>query len=114
MSDIMTDLGENLEYVKTIAQNKLELKKLDVLENISNLIAYAILFVVSFILLAGFVIIGLIGLVVWLAHLLGSYPIATLIVAGTLLVLTIFIVLLRNPLIFNPIKKKLFASTLKS
>jgi len=113
MNNIITDIGENFEYIKTIAQNKVELKKLDLVENASDILAYFILFLVAFILASLFSIMSLIGLTIWLSHLLNSYPTAIGLVALGLFLLILFVVFFRNQLIFRPIKNLLFSSILK-
>jgi len=112
MDNIMTNLGENFEYFRTIAQNKVELKKLDILENTSNVVSYFILSLVALILTAFFSVISLIGITMWLAYLLNSYIIATFITASSIFLLLMLIIFFRHKLIFRPIKNLLFSSTL--
>ena len=112
--DTMTNLGENFEYIRTIAKNKIELKKLDALEGVSNLVASVLLSIILFIMCSAFLTISLIGTTIWLAKSMGSYPIATAIVSFAIFILMLLVVFFRTHLIFRPIKKALYSSTLKA
>ena len=38
-SNLITDIGENLEYIKTIVVNELEIKKLDFVDSGANIVS---------------------------------------------------------------------------
>lgn len=112
--NIITNIGENFEYVRTIAQNEIELKKLELIESTSNLVSYLLLALVVGSLVSVLLVMFLIGITVWCAQILHSYPMAIAVVSVFLLIVITVLMLFRNHLIVGPIKNKLYKSILKN
>lgn len=107
-NNILHDLGENFEYAKTIVQNEIELKKLDLIESsagiIGMVISGAILVLTGVIAL----VFALTLLTVGLAQMLGSVLYALLVVGGFILLLGLLIFVFRRTLIIDPVINKIY------
>lgn len=66
--DLLSDIGENYEYVRTIISNNVELFKIHLSENSSKLVGLLAIVVISLI----FALIILVGLFVAIALLIGN------------------------------------------
>jgi hypothetical protein len=100
---VMSDLGENYEYLRVIVKNKLELKKLDLIEDSAQALGYGILGIISVSLLS-LIVLGLSAVVIiWLISILQSTILSLLVFCGTLLTVLILLIVFRKSLIINPI-----------
>ena len=102
---LMQDLGENYEYVKTIAQNNIEIKKLQLLSSslkLAGKLSYGI--VLGVIVFALFNL-ALVLSVVYLAQILNSTLYATLIVFVVLMFITILLLLAKSYIVKSIVDK---------
>ena len=104
---ILSSAGENYEYIRTIINNKIEIKKLEILSkgasigsSIITIIGILILFVLIVQLLLGAAIAALYQ---WTGSLIS----ALFIMIGILLLLSFVLFLLRRPLIQHYLEKKI-------
>ena len=110
---VMSDLGENYEYLRIIVKNKLELKKLDLIEDSAKALGYGLLGLIAVSLLS-LVFLGLSAvLIIWLISILQSTILSILVFCGILLVILMLLIIFRKSLIFNPIIN-LYYSLLKN
>ncbi len=107
---LMTDVGENLEYVKTIVNNTIELKKIEAAETASSVVSVSILgLLIGAISMFIFAML-LIFFTLLIAQSVGSLSTALLIMSGCLTVLILIIYGLRKALIVKPITKIIYSS----
>lgn len=111
--NILTDLGENYEYLRIIAVNKYEIKKLQAAQQVSDTLGKSILFGILFLIGLFVAIILVISAILLLAQLLGSTLYALLVVAGVFLLLAIIVYVFRRVLIFNVIERAFISKILK-
>lgn len=100
---LMTDVGENYEYIRTIINNKIEIAKIDISVVTSKALGYTILALLFLGMLGLFIASLLVALAVALAGLTGSWIYGILLASASLIIVSILIFLLRRPLIFKPI-----------
>ncbi len=107
-SEILTDIGENYEYVRTIVGNKIELFKIETAEKSGKLIGGLVtaLLIGSILSVVGLIL--TIILVIYLASLLGSWLIALSILIIFLLSMALILWVFRKTLIMNPISNLIF------
>lgn len=99
---ILTDIGENYEYLRTIVDNRIELIKLDIVAGTSRTAGFFVMGLVGLVVF-GVILMGLTtALALWLAQPLGSLTSGILVSCGILLVLILLIYLMRKPLIIRP------------
>ncbi len=98
---LLTDVGENYEYLKTIIRNKVEIKKLEFLEKVSIHIGSIVWLLVKLALFVVISIFSLISLVLVLAEALESYLYAVLLVNSMMILLLCVIYLFVKPLIIK-------------
>jgi hypothetical protein len=102
---LMSDIGENYEYVRTIIDNKIEIAKIDLSIGAAKVIGYILL---SFFLL-GMLGIFIASLVVVLAIFLGKVTgslVGGILIASLIIVLiSALVFILRRQLIFAPVSK---------
>jgi uncharacterized membrane protein len=100
---IIEDLGENYQYVKTIIDNKIEIIKLNLLNQVYKKTGNIILFLVT---VLSSIILG-IGLLIafsfWLSTLFQSYSLGFLAGFSILIPINLFIFIFRKALIYRPI-----------
>jgi len=103
---LLSSAGENYEYIRTIINNKIEIKKLEILSkgasigsSIITIIGILILFVLIVQLLLG---VAIAALYQWTGSLIS----ALFIMIGILLLLSLVLFLLRRPLIQHYLEKK--------
>jgi len=96
------DVGENIEYAKTIIKNEVQLQKLDLIESSAQIVgkiasglivAIASLLALSMALVAG---------IVYLSQIMGSLLIALGIVGGFFLLLGLVLYFFRKQIIVKP------------
>lgn len=104
---LLNDVGENYHYAKTIINNKVEILKLEMLQQISNLgNILAIAFLALF--LAMIVITLLVAAtVVYMAQIMDSYFYAILITIGITTLTSGILFVILKPRIINGIEKRL-------
>jgi len=101
--NVLTDIGENFEYAKTIMRNEVELKKLDLIESSAGVVGMiASGLIVVFTLLVVFMF-AMVLLTIVLANALGSLIHALLILGTSFLILGLVVFLFRKSLIIKPI-----------
>ena len=100
---LITDLGENYEYVRTIVNNKIEIFKLDVAENASRAFGYIGLIFVIGNLLWILLLALLTALVLAISNALGSLVYSILIVSLGLVIISFLFYTFRKVLIFKPL-----------
>ncbi|GLR15728.1 hypothetical protein [Portibacter lacus] len=106
---LMTDIGENYEYIRTIINNKIEIFKIDLAQNVAKSLGLIILALMLsgmfFILLA----ILITALIILLAEATGSVLIGLMISGIGLLIICTVIYLLRKPLLYRPVAKLFYS-----
>ncbi|MCO6476633.1 MAG: phage holin family protein [Phaeodactylibacter sp.] len=104
---LMESTGEAYGYAKAYVEQQIEYAKLDIAERLSISISSAITAIVVIQLI--FFVLGFLSfaLGVYLSQRLGSYVQGFLIVGGIYLAITITIILLRRPLITNPVVSRI-------
>ena len=112
-NNLSQDIGENYEYIKTILQNKVELAKLDLIENSadigSSLITLMVVAIFSFVIVTCL----LISIGVLLAQATGSILYACLIIGSVFAIGLVTILKLRERLINNPLSNFFYRKFLK-
>lgn len=100
--NLMSDLGENYEYIKVLVENRIELVKLDIAEIATKLIGKALLLIcllsVGLLILLGL----LVSLAIWLGIILNSFALGVLIVCLILLIMGAIAYAFRKPLFYIP------------
>ncbi len=100
---LVNQLGENYEYIKTIATNNMEIKKLQTINLLgmvaSKFILCSILFILFLLLTIVLTALCLIGLF----NLLGSLVLALAVVSGSIAFIALLIYLFRRQIIYNKI-----------
>lgn len=107
-SNLVTDLGENFEYVKTIVTNEIEIKKLDFVESGATIVSKIVSSLLIFFFLFLAFIAGVITLTIILSQSLGSPIYALLVIIGMMIFLSLVVLVFRKFLIVNPISKLFF------
>jgi len=103
----LSSAGENYHYIKTIVNNHVEIKKLELLQSGSQVLGKTILFAILAVLIGLSCLILLVLGIILLAYWIGSWPWACAYVAGALLLIAFIIYIARNALIFRPIESKM-------
>jgi len=107
---LITDVGENYEYIKTIVQNSIELKKIEFAEKssvvISNIVLALILSVMGIFAICFLLVLSTLGIVA----LTGSVPISLMIMIVAIGLVAIITYLLRHKLIVEPVTKMIVSS----
>ncbi len=103
----LSQAGENFHYVKTIVNNQVEIKKLELLQNSTQVIGKTILFATLAVLIGLSCLILTILSIILLATWMESWPLACVCAAGALLLIATIIYLARRVLIFNPLEAKM-------
>lgn len=110
MSKLMTNIGENYEYLRVIVQNQIEIKKLELLESTSKVLAFGMLALILFI----FVLLITFSLSILTINLLisylGSSTLAHLTFIGIILLLSFILIFFRKKMIFNPVINLFYSS----
>ncbi len=100
--NFLMDVGENLEYAKTIIKNEVKLQKLDLIESSAGIVGKVVAgLTVAIISMLVFSLVLGIG-IVYLSEVLGSLILALGIVAGFFLLLGLLIYLFRKQIIVKP------------
>jgi len=101
--NFLMDVGENLEYAKTIIKNEVKLQKLELIESSASVIGMIasglILSLISVVVLSMAIGIG----IVYLSEVLDSLLLSLSIVGGVFLLLGIILYLFRVQIIVKPI-----------
>lgn len=106
---LMTDFGENFQYVKTILTNSAEIKKLELIQYISKLVVNSIKLIAVLFFSTLIFLLSLVLLIVLIANALNSIVLALLIMIGVLLILILMI----YPLLKSVVKSKIESSLLQ-
>jgi len=108
-----SEVGKATQHLRSIAEAKLELFKLELLEKLSE--ALSVFAVIAFLslLLSGFFILLGIALGTWMGNLLDNEALGYLSGAGILFLLGLVIWLLRKPLIINPVLEMMYKKILE-
>ncbi len=107
-SNLITDIGENLEYIKTIVVNELEIKKLDFVDSGANIVSKIVSSALIFLFLFLAFITAIVTLTIVLSNYLGSSISALLIITGVLILLSVLLLVFRQVLIVNPITRIIY------
>lgn len=109
MNNLITDIGENYEYLRTIAHHQIELKKLDFIEDASRVASGGILLLLfTFLGLFLFSALSVLA-VILLSSYLGSAIFALLSYVALLITAGLLIYLFRFQLIISPITNIFFS-----
>lgn len=107
---LLTDIGENFEYSKTILINELELRKLDAIESGSKLFGLIALGVL-FAFIGGLIVcLGLCAGVILLSEAIGSIMISIAIISLFLILIAVLLYVFRKSIIIDPIIHLFFKS----
>ncbi len=82
---IPSTLGENYYYVKTIINNKIEIVKLELLQQVASVSNIILMSIIAFFVLAIILMLIVVTLVVGVAQIVDSYLYALLLVNGGLI-----------------------------
>lgn len=100
--NLLQDVGENYEYVKTIFKNTIELKKIEAAESVSKILGKVIFGLISavvfFIIVSGLSVIT----VLWLTAYLGSAIQAIAIICAVFILFLLVLYLFRKKLMYEP------------
>ena len=110
---LATELGKNYQYMKSIVSNKLEIKKLEILENVSSATSAMVIGIISAFFISMIFLFLSVAVVLIIAQSLGSYIQALFIVAGFILFLMIITLFFGKGLIKNIIEGKMLNATEK-
>lgn len=106
---LVSAVGENYEYIKTIINNKFEIRKLELLSKggttLSSIVLFLVLFIIFFLITQILLVLAVFALYAWI----GSYIYALLSLAGILLLIGLMIFLLRKRLIYRTIENKIIS-----
>lgn len=108
----MVDVGENIEYVKTIINNSIELKKIEGAELSSKFLGIGILGIVL-----GIMTMFVLGIIIIISSLLliqhsGSTISGLLIMLGIISFIMLIIYIFRKKVIYTPIANAIMSSIL--
>jgi hypothetical protein len=106
-ASILADIGENYYYLKTIITNRIEIAKLELLQNISGVVSFLIFSIMLFFVLLLIIILLIVAGVVYLSQIVGSYVTAILIINGVLILLAILAYVLFKPTITKLLENKM-------
>jgi hypothetical protein len=91
---IPSTLGENYYYVKTIVNNKIEIVKLELLQQVASVSNIILMSIIAFFVLAIILMLIVVTLVVGVSQIVDSYLYALLLVNGGLIGVSIIMYLL--------------------
>jgi len=91
---IPSTLGENYYYVKTIVNNKIEILKLELLQQVASVSNIILMSIIAFFVLAIILMLIVVTLVVGVSQIVDSYLYALLLVNGGLIGVSIIMYLL--------------------
>jgi uncharacterized membrane protein YqjE len=91
---IPSTLGENYYYVKTIVNNKIEIVKLELLQQVASVSNIILMSIIAFFVLAIILMLIVVTLVVGVSQIVDSYLYALLLVNGGLIGVSIIMCLL--------------------
>jgi len=100
---LLTDIGENYFYAKTIVENKIELKKLAFLESGANIVGSLIVGLLIGLLLFTTYVLAIFALIYYLTTILSSVYLSVAVGISLIFIKIMFLYLLRKKLIINPI-----------
>lgn len=103
-SSILSDIGENYAYIKTIIHNNVEIKKLELIKSSSGIVGKLFLAVIMLFISLLLFIVTLSLAAVALAAWLESWIYALGIVTGVLFFIILFIYVFRKPLVINRVE----------
>ena len=110
MDKIVQEVGENFEYVRTIISHQIELQKLDVIEDISNVVGKSLLLMVLF-FIGGIILTALSGLyIITMTSVFESATWAITSYIAILFILALILIYFRRSLVIKPITNLLFSS----
>lgn len=77
-TSILSDLGENYYYLKTILNNRVEILKLEILQKFSGAVSFLIFSIMLFFIFMIIITLFIVAIIVYVAQITGSYLIAIL------------------------------------
>jgi len=110
---ILSDLGENYEYARTIVNNKIELAKIEAIEESSKLIGKSILGLVALLFGTLFLMFFFAFIAFLIYSVSQSFVLAFGIVCSIIILLMITLIFLKETLIYKPVLRLLFESFIK-
>jgi|GEM_PF-701032 len=110
---VISSAGENYQYIKTIVNNHIEIKKLELLQSSTRAVGSSILFIIIAILIGVSSILFISLAVVLLAGWLDSWVNAFAFMSILMLLLAVILYLARHILIFKPIESKMIGLILE-
>ena len=106
---LISELGENYEYIRTIVQNSIEIKQLEIIRHLARYISYAVtgltIFAFAF---TSFLLLVASG-IVFMYQAIGSLVFSLLIGALIVGVVTLIIYWKRSWIIYKPVEQKVFS-----
>lgn len=108
---LLEDLGENYHYIKTIVTNNFEIKKLELIQNVSGIISFLLFAFIAMFSLSAILLFLLAALVVCLASMMDSFILALLATSCLLFLFTLVTYVLARTLINNYIEKRILKLT---
>ena len=101
--NLVMDIGENYEYIRTLIVNNIELKKIALIEKTAQLLSSGLALLLAFVVaLFGLIMLVVAG-VIFLSEVLESTTLALLYSGGGFLIISVIIYLIRGWLIMNPL-----------
>ena len=114
MNDALSkDMGENYEYIRTIVRNKIEIAKLELVENSTDIVSSIIVFISISVMSLFLLGILLLMLGIWITSILGSAIAACAIIVGLLIGTMISLIIWRNKLVITPFSNFIFNKAIK-
>ena len=107
--NLLTELGENYEYIRTIVSNEIELVKINISEKSANILG---IIVVGIIALLGPILVLvclLIALAIYLSKILQSSIMGVLLTTLIIAVIITIVVIFRKKWILGPIAYSIFS-----
>lgn len=105
---LMTDIGENYEYVRTIVNNKIELFKIDLAQNTAKILGFIILGFFLLSMMTIFVASLIIALAFAIAEAIGSTVFGFLIASLLVMLISFIVFYFRKSIFFNPVAKMFY------
>lgn len=108
MSKLTRDIGENYEYIRTIVDNKIELLKLNAIEDMAQITSIVILSIFLFVTAVISVSALFVVAVLLLAPVVGTYYLAILLVLLAWFGIGAIVYLFRKNLVYKPVSNSFF------
>lgn len=108
MKEIMSNLGENYEYLRIIVNRQLEIKKLDLIEDTSKILSTGALFMIFLMLFIMILTCLSTIVIISLSATLGSITKALLAFIGVIVFIGIILYAFRKTLVTTPVSNLFF------